>query len=344
MQSTIERPGFSSWTRSVGVVKGSVSRLVRRNINVAAIVVIVVGLMITFTLASPYFLTTRNVVNMVRQVAAPMVAGVGMTMVLAIAGIDLSIGSVLTLASAGYVVLLSDGVEGTVTVVIMLGVGLAVGIVNGYVIAFQRLPAFIVTLAGLVAFQGVADLLTQGQSFAASAPGWLVGLGQGSAGPFPNQLFIEVAVVWAGWYALNRLRFGKHMLGIGSNEEAVRRSGVPTRVVILSVYVISAVCAVVAGLIETARIGSGSAELTQNFELLVIAGVVLGGTSLFGGRATVVGTVFGMWALEIIGNGLILVHVSSYWVPIVEGAIVLGAVLVNSRVFSRLKIGQLASR
>lgn len=319
-------------------------RIVRRNINVAAVVVLFVVLFIVFSATAPQFLTSANIVNMARQMAASLVAGVGMTMVLAVAGIDLSIGSVLTLASAALVPLMDHGLGGTGAVIAVLLIGAAVGALNGYFSAYQQLPAFIVTLAGLVAFTGLANLVAQGASYQVTRPGWLIDIGQGSAGPVPYQVFVEIAAVWAGWYTLNRLRFGKHMLGIGSNEEAVRRSGINTRRVVLCVYLISGLSAAAAGLLETARIGSGSAELVQNFELLVIAGVVLGGTSLFGGRATITGTVFGVCTLEIIENGLILIHVNSYWVPIVEGAIVLGAVLLNSRVFGRLKLGTLASR
>lgn len=321
-----------------------VKRIVRRNINVAAVIVLFVVLFVAFSIAAPYFLTTSNIVNMARQMAASLIAGIGMTMVLAVAGIDLSIGSVLTLASAALVPLMDHGLGGTGAVIAVLIIGAAVGALNGYFSAYQQLPAFIVTLAGLVAFTGVANLVAQGESYQVTRPGWLIDLGQGSAGPIPYQVFVEIAAIWAGWYTLNRLRFGKHMLGIGSNEEAVRRSGVNTRQVVLCVYLISGFCAAAAGLLETARVGSGSAELVQNFELLVIAGVVLGGTSLFGGRATITGTVFGVCTLEIIENGLILIHVNSYWVPIVEGAIVLGAVLLNSRIFGRLKLGTLASR
>jgi simple sugar transport system permease protein len=147
---------------------------------------------------------------------------------------------------------------------------------------------------------------------------------------------LAVLAVIAGYAALNLMQFGRHVVAIGANTEAARRAGVPVKQRLILVYVISGVAAAVAGIIIAARLGSGSSNAAVGFELDVIAAVVLGGTSLMGGKGTIVGTVLGALTIAVIGNGLILSHISPFFTQIVTGLIILVAIWLNTRVFNRL--------
>ena len=186
---------------------------------------------------------------------------------------------------------------------------------QGFFIAYEGIPAFIVTLAGLSVIRGIALLITGGYSIpvdpaslsATSAAAWLLGV--------PVPALIAVVVLVVGYRVSTRRRFGRYVTGIGANAEAVRRAGVDIRRTTLLVYVLSSTAAALAGIILAARLGSGSSNAGHGFELDVIAAVVLGGTSLFGGRGTMVGTMLGALTVAVIANGLILAHMSPFLSP-----------------------------
>jgi simple sugar transport system permease protein len=218
-------------------------------------------------------------------------------------------------------------------VLLMLGVGIVIGLFQGFFIAYEGIPAFIVTLAGLSSIRGTALLLTKGYSipidpqspFNAIGRGWVFGL--------PMPAIIAVVALAIGFFVFNETTFGRYVTGVGANAEAVRRAGVDTKKITAAVYALSGFAAAVAGLIIAARLGSGSSNAGGGFELEVIAAVVLGGTSLFGGRGTMLGTMLGALTIAVIGNGLILYHMSPFITPIVEGFIILIAIWLNFRLF-----------
>jgi simple sugar transport system permease protein len=211
-----------------------------------------------------------------------------------------------------------------------------VGGIQGWFVAFERIPSFIVTLAGLSILRGVALLLTQGFSipiptdslFAQLGRGWILGV------PLPAVLAVITAA--AGWLALTCTRFGRYVTALGANAEAARRAGIAVRRVTVLVYVLTGVAAALAGMIIAARLGSGSSNAAVGFELEVIAAVVLGGTALAGGRGTILGTVLGALTIAVIGNGLILAHVSPFFTQIITGCIILAAIWLNTRLFARM--------
>jgi simple sugar transport system permease protein len=215
----------------------------------------------------------------------------------------------------------------------MLGVGIVIGAIQGFLIAYEGIPAFIVTLAGLSSIRGTALLLTKGYSipidpqspFNAIGRGWIFGL--------PMPAIIAVVVLALGFLVFNETTFGRYVTGVGANAEAVRRAGVNTRKITGAVYALSGCAAAMAGIIIAGRLGSGSSNAGGGFELEVIAAVVLGGTSLFGGRGTMLGTMLGALTVAVIGNGLILYHMSPFITPIVEGFIILIAIWLNFRLF-----------
>ena len=293
-------------------------------------------MVVIFSIASPVFLSTGNILNLIRQTAPILIVATAMTFVITTGGIDLSVGSVVALINASAAILLQAGVPWPLAVIGLILLGAAIGATQGWFIAYQGIQAFIVTLAGLSALRGIALLMTEGFSIPISTDLGFVSIGRGwfLGVPAPTWLALFVAVL--GFIAFWGTRFGRYVTAIGANQEAARRSGISTKRVILWVYVLTGIASAVAGIVIAARLGSGSSNAAVGFELEVIAAVVLGGTSLMGGRGSIFGTVLGALTIGVIGNGLILAHVSPFFTQIVTGAIILLAVWLNAQVFSRL--------
>jgi simple sugar transport system permease protein len=291
---------------------------------------------IVFSATSDAFFSTGNLLNLLRQSAPMLIVAVAMTFVITTGGIDLSVGSTVALVNALAAILLQAELPWPVVILLLLLVGAAVGALQGWFVAFELIPAFIVTLAGLSVLRGLALLMTQGFSIPIAPDSLFVQIGRGWLLGIPFPAVIAIVAVLAGFAALNLMQFGRHVVAIGANMEAARRTGVPVKQRLVMVYVLSGVAAAVAGIVIAARLGSGSSNAAVGFELEVIAAVVLGGTSLMGGKGTIVGTVLGALTIAVIGNGLILAHVSPFFTQIVTGLIILVAIWLNTRVFSKL--------
>lgn len=300
---------------------------------ILAIFLLVVG---GFGATTEHFFTPNNITNVLRQGAPLVIVAVGATFVLVSAGIDLSIGAMASLCGVATALLLASGLPAELVLPLALVLAGGVGFANGYLIAFQRLPSFIVTLGTLSILSGSAQLLARGFSIPVAAPGWVLAIGQGRIGILPVPVILAFLVAAIGWLVLNRTAYGLRVRGIGSNAESVRRSGARVDLLITSVYMISSVTAAIAGIVIAMRLQSGSATAGTGMELQAIAAVVLGGTSLFGGKGSIVGTVLGVYTLGFIENGLILNHVDPFYVRIIQGTILLTALWANMRLFSRL--------
>ena len=307
--------------------------LIRDNGGVASIALFFAVVVVLFSVITAAFLTENNLLNIVRQIAPLMIVAVAMTFVITTAGIDLSVGSVLALVNALSAIALQAGIPWPAVVVAMLVLGAGIGMLQGFFVAYEGIPAFIVTLAGLSAIRGTALLLTHGYSIPIDPQSLFNAIGRGWVAGVPMPAIIAVIVLALGYVIFNDTTFGRYVTGVGANAEAVRRAGVNIRRTILSVYALSGLAAALAGVIIAARLGSGSSNAGVGFELDVIAAVVLGGTSLFGGRGTMVGTMLGALTVAVIGNGLILAHLSPFLTPIVEGVIILIAIWLNFRIF-----------
>lgn len=287
-----------------------------------------------FALTTDTFMTLGNIMNVVRQAAPILIVAVAMTLVIITGGIDLSVGSQVALVNAVAALVLAMGYPWPAVVIAMLGFGAAMGFVQGWFIAYQGIPAFIVTLAGLSIVRGVALYLTQGYSIPIKdVPGFFA-LGRGELLGMPIPALIAIAVAILGYVVIAATKYGRQVVAVGSNMEAARRVGMPAKWIIASVYLVAGVACALAGLLIAARLGSGSSNAAVGFELQVIAAVVLGGTSLMGGRGTILGTVLGTLTIAVIGNGLILMHISPFFTQIVTGAIILIAIWLNTRIFT----------
>ncbi len=298
-----------------------------------------VTLMVVFTLAEPRFLSWLNAFNVMRQISITGLIALGMTFVILTGGIDLSVGSVVALAglvaaslakgSSGNTLSLDTTVVAGYPVWVAAGaaalVGLAAGLLQGAAITMLNVPPFVVTLGGLSAFRGAALLYSGGGPISAfDAPYRYWGQGRIGAVPVPVILFLGAAVLCH--VVLRYTRYGRHVYAVGGNAEAARLSGLDVRMLTWSVYLIVGLFAGIAGFVLSARLNSAEAVAGQGYELTVIAAVVIGGTSLFGGLGGVVGTVVGAALIGVLLNGLVLLNVSPYIQQIIIGLVIVLAV------------------
>jgi simple sugar transport system permease protein len=290
---------------------------------------------IFLSLAAPNFLSSNNIFNILRQAAPTLIVAVGMTLVITTSGIDLSVGSGAALIAVLVAMSLGAGWASWLAIPMMLVLGLAIGFLNGYFTAYQVMPAFIVTLASLSILRGLAQLLTKGYSIPIDPDSPFLILGRGRVGDVPVPVIVAFVVVVIGYVLLNHTRFGFYITGLGSNEEAVRRSGVNVRQIKLAVYMFAGVLTAVGGMMTASRLASGSSYTGIGFELQVITAVIVGGTNLFGGEGRMLGTVIGTLLLAMISNGLILLKVDAFYEQIIQGAIILFAIWFNLSISRR---------
>jgi len=287
-----------------------------------------VALLAIFGLCARNFFTLTTFRTIANQIPDATIAAVGMTFVLIIAGIDLSVGSVLALAGAVLgIALVNWGLPLALAVVVCLLVGLACGLANGFVIIRWRLPSFIVTLGMLEVARGVAYLVTRSRTIYVGGPIEVV-TGTTMFGlslPF----IVALAIVAAGQLVLSRTIFGRYLIAIGTNEEAVRLSGIDPRPYKLAVFVLAGLLAAVAAVIQTARMSSANPNTAIGFELQVIAAVVIGGTSLMGGRGSVVSSFFGVLIIAVLGAGLAQVGAQEYTKRLITGCVIVAAVILD---------------
>jgi ribose/xylose/arabinose/galactoside ABC-type transport system permease subunit len=294
------------------------------------IVVAIVLESIFFAVYAPQFLSLPNLINIALSIAITGILAVGMTAVILTGGIDLSVGSVAALAGIVAAMAAASSAPGAVALAALaaLGVGLAVGLFNGVMVARFRVPPFVVTLAMLTICRGLAFVITDGRSISDLPPGF---------GLFGREVFLRVPVpVWlmllvfaAGWFVLKRMTFGRYVYAVGGNREAAFLAGVNIKGVTLLVYVLNGLLVGLAGLVLASRLGAGVPNAGNQYELDVIAAVVVGGTSLNGGRGSVIATLWGAVFIGVLNNGLNLANVDPYTQRIALGVVILLAVLAD---------------
>ena len=285
-------------------------------------------LVVANALFTPNFATASNLWNVLLQVSTVALAAVGMTLVIATGGIDLSVGSVMAIAGAVASVMLGRGV--IVAVLAACVVGTLVGVLNGTLIATMRVQPIVVTLATLIAGRGLAQVISHEGELVAIDDATFTSLGRGHLGGVPAPVIIALVAVGIAVFLLRATSFGRYVLATGGNPAAARLAGVPVRRTLISVYAASAFLASIAGLIVAARLGaSDAAKIGQSMELDAIAAVVVGGTALSGGRATILGTVVGALIMQVIATSVNMLLVPYAWSLALKAAIILIAVYLQ---------------
>ena len=306
-----------------------------------ALAIVVVLLFVVGAFLKPdTFPTWDNVRNMLTQASVVGVLAIGMTFVIATAGIDLSVGSMVAAAGVfGGIMVGTDGTSSLVFILATIGFAVLLGSVNATAVAYGRVVPFIATLAMFSIARGIALLLNDklpvglldlnGGSFGDPAAFSLLWFGSGRILGIPPSVYVFIAITVVGWVVLNRTRYGRYVVAVGGNREAARIAGVPVRKTIFSVYVVSGLLAGVAAVLLCARLGSASPVSGNLYELDAIGAVVIGGTSLAGGRATIVGTFLGVLTFALIFSLMTQLNLSTEVQQVTKGLIVLGAVLLQ---------------
>ncbi len=309
----------------------------------ALIVLILIFLYFTFTTEA--FFTVPNLLNVLRQVSIYGILAIGMTFVILTGGIDLSVGAVLALAGllaaasykGGFGLMAAGEEQGygiVVALLVALVVGLLAGLAQGGAVIGLKVPPFIATLGGFTAYRGLTLYLSN------AAPvtnldetyRWA---GRDSVGPVPVLVLIFILLALVGWFILRYTRYGRHVYAVGGNAEAARLSGLNSSRVILSVYAISGLLAGLSGYLLSSRLNSAEPNAGIGYELTVIAGVVIGGTSMTGGAGNIPGTVLGVILIGVLSNGLTILNVSPYLQQILTGLIIVFAVFFDLAVKRR---------
>ena len=287
---------------------------------------IVVSIVMIF--ASDSFLSYSNITNILRQVSINALIAVGMTFVILTGGIDLSVGAVMALCGTLAAGLMAAGMNGVLALILCLVLGCGFGLANGAFVAFAGMPPIIVTLATMGIARGLGLIYTGGYPIS-GLPTWVNWFGEGRILGLQTPIVIMLVVYIIGWVLLERTPFGRYVYAIGGNETATRLSGVRVARSKLLIYGLSGLTAAIAAVVLTGRLMSGQPNAGQGFELDAIAAVVLGGTSIAGGRGSLIGTLLGALLLGVLNNGLNMVGVNPYVQTVVKGVIILLAIYIG---------------
>jgi len=298
-------------------------------------------LLILFSALAPEFLTANNLSILTKHVAITALLAVGMTFVILTGGIDLSVGSIAGLGGmvAGYLLTQGVSIGGAthyppVSIVILLTICacMVVGALNGWLVAKAGVAPFIATLGTLYIARGAALLISNGKTFpglggvAARGNTGFPAFGQGFLLHAPTPVWMMVALFAVAWVVATKTPFGRHVYAIGGNERAARLAGIRVTQVKLATYVFSAFCAALVGLIIAAQLEAAHPATGESFELNAIAAVVLGGTSLMGGRGSVTGSLIGAFVIGVLADGLVMLGVSEFWQIVIKGVVIVLAV------------------
>jgi len=296
---------------------------IRRALSEYAIFIALAVEFIVLAIAAPAFFTPDNFANVLRQNAFPAIIAAGMTFAILTGGIDLSVGSVVGLSGVLTADALVHGYSLPLAIVIGIATGVLIGLVNGLVVTAIRVPPFIVTLAMMLVVRGAAFKYTDARTISGLPPG-IAPLSQGWS------MAVIMAVVFvAAWVLLMRTPFGRHVYATGGNREAAWLSGIRVNRVLVKVYVLCGLSAGIAGVLVASRLNAGYPRAGELYELDAVAAVVVGGTSLFGGRGSIWGTLAGAFFIGILNNGLNLFNVSPYDQMIAKGAVLLAAAALD---------------
>lgn len=321
-------PAAASPARATGPARAAHALAALRRSTTFYPLVGLVAVCVAMVFASDSFLSAANLENVLRQVSINAIIGVGMTCVILTGGIDLSVGSVMALSGTLAAGLLVAGANGAAALAAGIGVGVALGAANGLFVAFAGMPPIIVTLATMGIARGLALIYTGGYPID-GLPDWVRFFGSGKVLGVQMPMLTMLAVYALAWLMLERMPFGRYVYAIGGNEHATRLSGVRVSRVKLAVYTFAGLTSALAALVLTGRLMSGQPNAGGGFELDAIAAVVMGGTSIAGGRGSIVGTLVGALLLGVLNNGLNMIGVNPYVQNVIKGAIILLAIYIG---------------
>ncbi|HBR35495.1 MAG TPA: ABC transporter permease [Firmicutes bacterium] len=310
--------------------------------QVITVTIGLVALVIVFALLNPYFLTGRNISNLLRQIAPTLLTGIGQSYVLITGNIDLSIGSVVGMSCMTSATLMTKGVNPWVAVIITYLACLLIGLLNGKLISKAKLPAFIATLGTMTIARGIAQIVNNNyntDSIGEAAEGFMNFFYYGKTLGLFNTIWITI-VIWLVFnFLLSRTRTGRHLYAVGSNMHAAHLSGVNISSTVTKAYLVSAFCSATVGLITTATSGMGTMDAGNGYELYAVAASVIGGVSTLGGQGILLGTVIGASVWGVLQNGLQFAGAPVAIRNIVIGVIVIITVLLDLVVRQNKKVG-----
>ncbi|MEM1484031.1 ABC transporter permease [Oscillospiraceae bacterium PP1C4] len=284
---------------------------------------------IALSFLSDVFITQKNILNVLRQMSTNLYLACGMTMVIILGGIDLSVGSIIAWSGVVTVGLIANnGMPIVVAVIAGIMIGVMVGAFNGIVIAKTTIPPFIVTLATMNIARGSSYIYTGGQPIRVMSDEFNF-IGSGYIGEIPTPVIYLVIIVFISFLIMNKSKFGRHIYAVGGNAQAAKFSGINTGRVKFLVHTFSGLMAGITGVVLASRMFSGQPTSGEGAEMDAIAAVVLGGTSMSGGSGKIGGTVIGGFVIAVLNNGLNLMNVNSFWQYVVKGAVILIAVYVD---------------
>ncbi|MBM6615160.1 ribose ABC transporter permease [Desemzia sp. RIT804] len=289
-------------------------------------------LVIFVTFLNPSFISATNLLNLLRQVSTNALIAFGMTFVIITGGIDLSVGSTLALSSALTAGMIVSGLDPVLAMIVGVGIGFVLGAVNGLLITKGKMAPFIATLATMTIFRGLTLVLTDGKPITGIGDSFIfkfMGRGYLFGIPFPVVLTLVCFAVL--FMLLHKMTFGRKTFAIGGNEKAAYIAGIKSDRIKVMIYAISGMMASISGIIITSRLNSAQPTAGTSYEMDAIASVVLGGTSLSGGRGRIVGTLIGALIIGTLNNGLNLLGVSSFYQQVVKGIVIIIAVLIDRK-------------
>ncbi|WP_217446834.1 ABC transporter permease subunit [Cupriavidus basilensis] len=328
MHESITRPAASTGASLPAATLGRLTT--QERLRALGMLPVLVLLCIGFSVLTENFAGWQNLSIIAQQASINMVLAAGMTFVILTGGIDLSVGSILSISAVVAMLVSLMPQLGMLSVPAALLCGLLFGIVNGALVAFMKLPPFIVTLGTLTAVRGLARLVGNDSTIYNPDIGFAF-IGNGEVLGVPWLVIIAFAVVAVSWFVLRRTVLGLQIYAVGGNAEAARLSGIKVWVVLLFVYAVSGLLAGLGGVMSCARLyAANGLQLGQSYELDAIAAVILGGTSFVGGTGSIVGTLVGALIIAVLSNGLVLLGVSDIWQYIIKGLVIIGAVALDS--------------
>ena len=315
--------------------KGSVLRSLRRFDQLGIFVVLII-LAVIVSIKNPVFYSYDNIINVLRSTSFVLIIGVAVTYVLITGGLDLSVGRVMALSGILSALLAQNGVPLFVCVLCGLAFGVVIGLLNGLLIVKMHIPALIVTLGMMYVCEGLILIITKGTPVY-PIPESFKNMGQGKILGIPNVVVIALVLALIGALVLKYTRYGRSVYALGGNRETARLAGINVNAMQISVYVLASAASALAGILMAGRLNSAQPSAGNGYELTVVAAVIIGGTSMFGGSGSIFGTILGALLMTVIENGLLLMKISAYWQSLIVGIIIIFAVGLDQ--YRRRKYG-----